>query len=478
MSTPVEFHAQLASIMEVLANAAVAEICELVDNGYAVLHLEISRGQKENESLRRKLRLMELKVARVSALRAAGVGSSIFASSRARASHLGHELRRNLGSELQLPRITAQVPLLCGDAAPSGDTGQEAVHRKTSPVNPVSVQTPVIKVEKEDEPWQQDKGFHDDLLHNGGPVDPDPAEAPPPLAKQEVEAEKDVGGGSCPWDGPGPTGPAPAQRPRSGGNGGGGLVAAADQRDPGGYDCMMYDEEPPAQRCPLLPPGRDPSPEEEPGCSYSVGSSRLSVAAPPPDAPLRFPFTLGDAAVGPEPQPPGAAVHRAPPPADANDDDAAANRKEVPAVASAFVTQDDWEGFGGAYSSRDDPAGGKTFVCSFCGKTLACLKNLKTHIRVHTGEKPFSCPLCGKRFSDSSNLKRHQSVHTGEKRYGCVHCGKRFAQSGSLKVHMSVHTGCKQFTCQYCNKTFISANHLRRHVVLHGADKQLPAMFQ
>ena len=103
-STPVELHAQLASIMEVLANAAVAEICELVDNGYAVLHLVISRGQKENESLRRKLRLMELKVARVSALRAAGVGSSVFASSRARASHIGHELRRHQGGECFGPR--------------------------------------------------------------------------------------------------------------------------------------------------------------------------------------------------------------------------------------------------------------------------------------------------------------------------------------------------------------------------------------
>lgn len=69
------FHAQLASIMEVLANTAVAEICELVDSGYAVLQLEISRGRKENEVLRRKLRLMELRAARTAVLRAASSGS-------------------------------------------------------------------------------------------------------------------------------------------------------------------------------------------------------------------------------------------------------------------------------------------------------------------------------------------------------------------------------------------------------------------
>ncbi|KAJ8272936.1 hypothetical protein GJAV_G00095220 [Gymnothorax javanicus] len=62
MST--SFHSQLASIMDILAKAAVAEICELVDNGYAVLQLEISRSRKENKALKRKLQMMELRVAR------------------------------------------------------------------------------------------------------------------------------------------------------------------------------------------------------------------------------------------------------------------------------------------------------------------------------------------------------------------------------------------------------------------------------
>ncbi|XP_023835423.2 transcriptional repressor RHIT-like isoform X1 [Salvelinus sp. IW2-2015] len=58
------FHTQIASIMEVLANAAVAEICKLVDDDYAVCRLEITQSQKENRTLRRKLQLLELKVAR------------------------------------------------------------------------------------------------------------------------------------------------------------------------------------------------------------------------------------------------------------------------------------------------------------------------------------------------------------------------------------------------------------------------------
>uniref|UniRef100_A0A4W5JI21 C2H2-type domain-containing protein n=1 Tax=Hucho hucho TaxID=62062 RepID=A0A4W5JI21_9TELE len=62
MANCMVFHTQIASIMEVLANAAVAEICKLVDDDYAVFRLEITQSQKENRTLRRKL--LEVKMAR------------------------------------------------------------------------------------------------------------------------------------------------------------------------------------------------------------------------------------------------------------------------------------------------------------------------------------------------------------------------------------------------------------------------------
>ena len=64
MANCVVFHTQIASIMEVLANAAVAEVCKLIDDDYAVFRLEMSQSQKENRGLRRKLQMLELKVAR------------------------------------------------------------------------------------------------------------------------------------------------------------------------------------------------------------------------------------------------------------------------------------------------------------------------------------------------------------------------------------------------------------------------------
>lgn len=64
MATFRAFHSQLLSIMESLTKAAVTEICELVDDSYAVLQLEISRSHKENEALRMKLELIESIIAR------------------------------------------------------------------------------------------------------------------------------------------------------------------------------------------------------------------------------------------------------------------------------------------------------------------------------------------------------------------------------------------------------------------------------
>ncbi|KAJ8271284.1 hypothetical protein COCON_G00101430 [Conger conger] len=59
MATCASFQVQVASIMEVLAKTAVAEITKLVDDGSAVLRLQMCRSQRENEALKTKLLLME-----------------------------------------------------------------------------------------------------------------------------------------------------------------------------------------------------------------------------------------------------------------------------------------------------------------------------------------------------------------------------------------------------------------------------------
>ena len=50
--------------------------------------------------------------------------------------------------------------------------------------------------------------------------------------------------------------------------------------------------------------------------------------------------------------------------------------------------------------------------CSECGKIFKRKQDLKSHMRVHTGEKPYQCKVCLKAFGLASNFSKHRRTHS------------------------------------------------------------------
>lgn len=111
-----------------------------------------------------------------------------------------------------------------------------------------------------------------------------------------------------------------------------------------------------------------------------------------------------------------------------------------------------------SYRSAKEPA-----ACNICGRVFPSAATLELHQRVHTGERPYTCPHCGKGFAQPNNLRVHLLIHTGERRYRCTLCGKSFISSSHLKRHRTVHTQEKPYSCSRCGQSFSQMCSVRRH---------------
>ncbi|KAG5849560.1 hypothetical protein ANANG_G00112240 [Anguilla anguilla] len=447
--------------MEVLANAAVAEICKLVDDGYAVLRLEVSESRKENKALKRKLQLMEMRVARDASVNnrpdRTKVCSALRRTTREEGPFPGAQRVFRKPANRGLTRDgEADVTAVDGDGAPTHPvvTWDECVDLEEERSKSLPV-----KEEKQEEESDPLKGPHFpgeivDLGAEGGKRSPaTDSQTGPGKGTEELTDTEQHRTRHGVWEVSGLESVLKAEEESN-------SVAPRRLQDRGyerslGSECVLFernshlgtffsqedgDAEAGDSSClysaaadseAILAQAKSRSvsaAEEGSGNSVSSLSSLdwktdivvIDSAPVKQEAELRaawsretFPETgrsplkgFGERREGEERLPENIADPR---PVksrmSARQETAAAELSAPDALeyGDRLSASEHSDALSLRASSRE-----KRFFCAFCGKGFSCPKKVEIHQRVHTGEKPFSCTQCRKQFAQAGNLKRHQ----------------------------------------------------------------------
>ncbi|KAK6324812.1 hypothetical protein J4Q44_G00041540 [Coregonus suidteri] len=492
--------------MEVLANAAVADICKLVDDDYAVFRLEITQSQKENRALRRKLQLLELKVARERVLASRPSSVKILDRHRGMARGEGHLTGGHRSFVKPAGHNTWR-----DDQPITVDEGSGTSTQHVIVIESVDAEAAGPGVKLEGSEGQEDPGQSLDIQIGAAEAPPvameDPTTTPPrtqrsitevsgtpnAVLKSETDTEtltvahrllhtgsdhrsdpEELGLGrlGCP--------PAPGteylpvfhqsqKTVNSCGN------TDGDALDTSGDDlsCFYTTEMDPGNISLGLETQTDLSRGDWNRYSSSVYSEgcldkkgeviavdKVTVKVED-DAPLTWNADETHLGEGHSQgrdfldyrerleTNPNVSTHS---PLHTLRDRDPVSTSMGPSDSHGRVLFDQVlnsndraraQAQGGGATSGNSKE--KRFLCMFCNKGFSCLQKVEIHQRVHTGVKPFSCTQCDMRFAEAGSLKRHQRVHTGEKPYSCPQCHMRFTQAGSLKRHLKVHMGERLF---------------------------------
>uniref|UniRef100_A0A4W5RSD2 C2H2-type domain-containing protein n=1 Tax=Hucho hucho TaxID=62062 RepID=A0A4W5RSD2_9TELE len=515
MANCMVFHTQIASIMEVLANAAVAEVCKLVDDDYAVFRLEITQSQKENRALRRKLQLLELKVARERVLSSRPSSVKILDRYRGMARGEGHLTGGHRSFVKPAGHNTWR-----NDQPITVDEGSGTSTQHVIVIESAEAAGPGVKHESSE--GEEDPRYSRDIQTGAAEAPPvameDPATlpvqprtrcrntevsgTPNAVLKSETDTETLTGLGQL----------GSPLAPRS--------------------EYLLYGNTSPRTVLSHQDSGDVLQTQNDPSCSYVTETDMI-----PGDMPLvldtqtnpmrgdwnRYSssvysegcldkkgegLVVDEVTVKVEGDAPltwnADQTHLGEGHSQGNTSDFLDYRESLETkrnvathsplhafrdhdpVSTSMAPFDSHSRvlFDQVLNSNDrarvqaqgggatsDNSKEKRFLCMFCNKGFSCPQKVEIHQRVHTGEKSFSCTQCHMHFSKAGNLKRHHMVHTGEKPFSCSQCHMRFAQAGDLKRHQRVHTGEKPFSCTQCHMRFTQAGDLKRHQRVHMGER-------
>ncbi|XP_036429474.1 zinc finger protein 184-like [Colossoma macropomum] len=431
----VDFQAQIASIMEALSSAAVAQICKVID---AVIELQVSRSRRENELLRERIRVMER--------------ASLHARSPCASAAGFTQVKRPTSSRTD--HSTADE---------HGGLSDQAITVKDEPTDPEDEPDVLIVKEEKLQTVCSASSFGEELSAKAN--------------TSQMERVCTAGSAAFPSVGPDDE---PGKRRRDSEEG------KVTVRTEAAVHCVKFDNDVDAVK--------DVDHSEATVC-VDIKTACEGTETPAFDHKhaefLPAQQSCSDADVKPdffiiEPRP-AEELDRQLECQQKGTDEPVGTRHGLqyrdghsPSSEKRFL------GFVGSFSStsRDHlswtcdqqrgPNGGPQTLrgdapwsCRLCGKSFSHMKQLKLHERVHTEEKVYRCGRCGRQFPQLCRLKRHERVHTGEKPFRCAKCGKHFAHANNLKVHQSVHTGERRFSCAQCGKSFSFLSNLIRHKAVH-----------